>query len=101
MAERGRYFVVEDNSVPAGLVTLAAMQKVDRSAWPVTTASQVMIPLQGLVTTSPSTTLWAALEKMGRDGVNQVPVMDGNGIVGMLSRDDIFHYLRVLKAFAR
>jgi Zn-dependent protease len=100
MSGRGRYFVVEDSNGPPGLVTLAAMQKVDRSAWPATTASQIMIPLPRLVTTTPGTTLWSALEKMGRDGVNQMPVIDGNGIVGMLSRDDILHYLRVLRTFA-
>jgi CBS domain-containing protein len=44
--------------------------------------------------------LWSALEKMGRDGVNQLPVVEGNGIVGVLSREDILHYLRVLQAFA-
>jgi predicted transcriptional regulator len=36
---------------------------------------------------------------MGRDGVNQLPVVDGNGIVGMLSREDILHYLSVLQTF--
>jgi CBS domain-containing protein len=56
-----------------------------------------MIPLQELDQTSPDALLWSALEKMGRDGVNQLPVVDGNGIVGMLSREDILHYLRVLR----
>jgi len=37
---------------------------------------------------------------MGRDGVNQLPVVDGSGIVGILSREDILHYLTVLRAFA-
>jgi hypothetical protein len=27
-----------------------------------------------------------------------LPVVDGNGIVGMLSRDDLLHYLSVLEA---
>jgi CBS domain-containing protein len=44
--------------------------------------------------------LWSALEKMGRDGVNQLPVFEGNGIVGILSREDVLHYLSALQAFA-
>jgi hypothetical protein len=54
--------------------------------WPATTASEVMIPLQKLDTTGPDRPLW--------------PVVRGNGIVGMISREDILHYLRALRAVA-
>ncbi|MGB7434791.1 MAG: site-2 protease family protein [Candidatus Acidiferrum sp.] len=95
-----RYFVVNgENNLP-GLVTLASIQRVPRSEWPVTTASQVMVPLQRLDSTSPDAGLWSALEKMGRDGVNQLPVIQGTGIVGILSREDVVHYLHVLQGFA-
>ncbi len=95
-----RYFVVNSDGT-AGLVTLSSIQKVPRSEWPNTTASQVMVPLQRLDSTRPDAVLWSALEKMGRDGVNQLPVVEGSGIVGILSREDVVHYLRVLQAFAR
>jgi Zn-dependent protease len=97
----GRYFVVNTPSGFAGLVTLDSIRKVPRSDWPVTAAAQVMVPLQSLDSTRPDAILWSALEKMGRDGVNQLPVVDGNGIVGILSREDVVHYLHVLQAFAR
>ncbi len=96
-----RYFVVSDDITgPAGMVTLSGIRSVPRSDWLTTTASQVMVPLQKLDTIRPDARLWSALEKMGRDGVNQLPVVDGNGIVGILSREDILHYLSVLRAFA-
>jgi len=95
-----RYFVVNGDSGVAGLVTLACIQKVPRAEWATTKASQVMVPLQRLASTSPDAVLWSALEKMGRDGVNQLPVVEGNGVVGMLSREDVVHYLHVLQAFA-
>lgn len=85
---------------PAGMVTLGAIQEVPRTAWPVTMAAQVMVPMEKLDTTQPNVILWFALEKMGRDGVNQLPVLDGTGIVGMLSREDIVHYLGILRTFA-
>jgi Zn-dependent protease/CBS domain-containing protein len=97
----GRYFVVNTPSGYAGLVTLDSIRKVPRSDWPVTTAAQVMVPLQNLDSTRPDAVLWTALEKMGRDGVNQLPVIEGNGIVGVLTREDVVHYLHVLQAFAR
>ncbi|MGH9713852.1 MAG: site-2 protease family protein [Candidatus Acidiferrales bacterium] len=95
-----RYFVVNSGNGSSGMITLAAIREVPRTAWPTTTVSQVMIPLQKLDTTRPETVLWSALEKMGRDGVNQMPVIQGNAIVGILSREDILHYLRVLQSFA-
>ena len=97
----GRYFIVNGNGGAAGLVTLSGVKHTPRPSWPETTVSQVMVPLQRLTTIRPDALLWSALEKMGRDGVNQMPVIDGNGIVGVLSRDDVMHYLGVLQAIAR
>ena len=60
-----------------------------------------MVPLTKLDATRPDAELWTALEKMGRDGVNQLPVVEGSGIVGILTREDVVHYMHVLQAFAR
>jgi Zn-dependent protease len=95
-----RYFVVGGDGNSAGMVTLAAIREIPRAEWPNTTASQVMVPFQKLTTTRPDAVLWSALAKMGRDGVNQLPVVEGDAIVGILSREDILHYLRILQAFA-
>ena len=97
---KSRYFVVNSDGT-SGLVTLSAIQKIPRAEWPMTLASQVMVPLQRLDSTRPDAVLWSALEKMGRDGVNQLPVVEGSGIVGILSREDVVQYLRLLQAFAR
>ncbi|MGC1965612.1 MAG: CBS domain-containing protein, partial [Candidatus Acidiferrales bacterium] len=88
----------------AGLVTLSTIKEVPRSVWPRTTASQVMIPIEKAISIQPAAELWTALEKMGRDGVNQLPVLNGGGgdrVVGMLSRDDLVHYLRVVQSLAK
>jgi Zn-dependent protease/predicted transcriptional regulator len=100
LSESNRYFVVSDGISGEGLITLSTIRTVPREAWPVTTAAQVMIPAAALDTTTPEAGLWAALEKMGRDGVNQLPVVEGSRIVGILSREDILQYLRVLETFA-
>jgi CBS domain-containing protein len=100
LTESNRYFVVSGGSGGGGLITLSTIRTVPRDAWPVTTAAQAMIPAAKLNTTTPDAGLGDALEKMGRDGVNQLPVVEGARIVGMLSREDILHYLRVLETFA-
>ncbi len=96
---KARCVIVTKPGGAAGMATLAAIREVPRHAWPATLASNIMVPFQKLETTQPNAVLWSALEKMGRDGVNQLPVVDGNGIVGMLSREDIVHYLGVLRSF--
>lgn len=94
-----RYAVVTEPGGAAGMATLSAIREVPREAWPATPASTIIVPFQRLETTQPNAVLWSALEKMGRDGVNQLPVVDGDGIIGMLSREDIVHYLGVLRSF--
>ncbi len=84
----------------SGIVTLASIHGIPAHAWPSTPAAAVLAPLQSIDTTRPDAILWSALEKMGRDGVNQLPVVGNSGaVVGMLSREDIVHYLSVLQSF--
>jgi predicted transcriptional regulator len=104
LAQGRRSFVVGDGKATAGLITLSTIQQVPRSAWPTTTADRVMIPLDKVVSIQPTAELWTALEKMGRDGVNQLPVINGDsghGVVGMLSRDDLVHYLGALQTLGK
>lgn len=82
-----------------GLVTLATVRHIPREMWPLTMASQAMTPLRATETTRPTAILWSALEKMGRGGENQLPVVDETGVVGILSREDILHYLNFLQQF--
>lgn len=93
-----RCFVVRRGDASEGLVTLSDIRKVPRSAWPTTTASEIMIPRDKLASIGPEAELWTALEKIGRDGVNQLPVIEDDDVVGILSRDDVVRYLGTLRA---
>lgn len=92
--------VVTHAGVPEGMVTLGQMRSVPRAEWPITKAGQIMVPLPELITTRPDVVLWSALEKMGRDGANQLIVLDGDRVVGVLSRGDILHYLTGMRTLA-
>ena len=93
-------FLVKRGDDEVGLMTMQRLKEVPRSQWSTTRAGQVMLPLDKLESIDPNAGLWTALEKLDRDGVNQLPVVDGSGIVGILSREDVLHYLSVLRAFA-
>jgi Zn-dependent protease/CBS domain-containing protein len=92
-----RCFLVNRGEHVVGLLTLHNIKEVPRTSWTTTTAAQAMIPVEKLSKIDPNAELWTAMEKMGRDGINQMPVMLENDFVGMLSRGDIVKYLQTLQ----
>jgi len=94
-----RSLVVKRGDNIAGLLTLHGIKGFARSEWSSVTAGQAMIPVEQMKRVRPDTGLWAALEEMDRDGVNQLPVMVDGKIQGILSREDVIAYLRTLQEF--
>jgi len=92
-----RCFLVNRNGNAVGLMTLHRIKEIPRQDWANKTAAQAMIPLEEMKRISPDTELWTALQLMDRDGVNQLPVMTNNQVVGMLSRDDVISFLRTIR----
>jgi len=60
-----------------------------------------MIPAERMKRIRPDAELVDALGEMDRDGVNQLPVMVGDQIQGVLGRDDVISLLRTLSEFGR
>jgi Zn-dependent protease len=92
-----RSLVVKRGDRAVGLLTLHHIKEIPRSDWPSMTAAQAMVSAEQMKRVRPDTELWAALEEMDRDGVNQLPVMVDGQIQGMLSREDVISYLRTLQ----
>jgi CBS domain-containing protein len=88
-----RCFVVTEDGAIAGLITLHEVKAVDRERWPSTLVSEAMRPLAQLRMVTPETPATEALEMLGHDDINQVPVVVHRQLVGMLSRDHILRYL--------
>jgi len=92
-----RSFVVKEGDKVVGLLTLHDIRELPRTEWPVATAAQAMIPLAQVKRIQPDEEVWAAIEEMNRDGVNQLPVMKDGHIEGMLRRKDVISYLRTVQ----
>src|SRR5947199_52397 len=60
-----RYFVVEQDGAPAGLITTHQVKDVDRERWAQTNVRDVMVPLDRLHSVKPATPVTDALERMG------------------------------------
>lgn len=91
-----RCYLVLEQGRPVGLVTPPQLHAVPHSEWGQRTAGQAMLPLAQVISIAPNATLWHALQRMDRKGVNQLPVLHGGQVVGMLSREDVISYLRTL-----
>jgi Zn-dependent protease len=96
-----RSLVIKENDRVVGLLTLHSIKAIPPADWPTTKASAVMIPVEKLKTIQPDAQLGDALGEMDRDGVNQLPVMAGDQIQGVLSREDVIGLLRNLSEFRR
>ncbi len=92
-----RCMVIMQADQPAGLLTLHDIRQVPRERWGTTLGSEVMTPMDRVKTTNPKVGLEEALQQMGTDGVNQMPVLENGQIEGMLSRQDIINYLHTLQ----
>jgi Zn-dependent protease/CBS domain-containing protein len=97
LAHARRCFLVDQGDHVAGLLTLHDIKDVPRPSWTSTTAAQAMVPLEKSSKIDSSAELWPAMEKMSRDSINEMPVMQGNTVVGMLSMADIVKYLQTLQ----
>jgi Zn-dependent protease len=88
--EGGKCFFVAQEDLLEGLVTLDDVRRVDRQNWATTTIGDIMVPLREIKSVRPSDSLLVAFERMNDHSLNQLPVMDGTHVVGVITRNDIF-----------
>jgi CBS domain-containing protein len=92
-----RCFVGEEKGSVAGIITPHEVKSIARVRWPYTTVDEVMLPLDRLHAVSSDTLVTEALETMGREDVNQLPVVNDGRLPGIISRG---HILRTLQTRA-
>jgi Zn-dependent protease len=90
-----RYFLVMDGSEVQGLVTLQNIAAIPQRLWPFTTARQAMTPIARVEGLAPYTELLDALRTLETEDQQSMPVIQDHQLVGILSRDDISHYLKL------
>jgi Zn-dependent protease/predicted transcriptional regulator len=96
-----RCFIVEEDNRILGLITPNEVSSVERNKWPYTTIDEVMRPLEDLHTVSPNTPILEALETMGRDDVNQLPVVVDNHLEGIITRGNVVQFLQTRSELGR
>ncbi|MBM3335043.1 CBS domain-containing protein [Candidatus Sumerlaeota bacterium] len=87
-------FVVEDAGTLRGMVTLNDVKAVPREEWDSTPLQSVMIPAQDLVALRALDSLQRAMELMDERGIHQAPVVEGDRVIGIVTRDGLLRILR-------
>ncbi|MBF6600546.1 MAG: site-2 protease family protein [Dehalococcoidia bacterium] len=95
LRDDARAFAVVAAGELAGLVTLSDVRKVERDDWSRTSVYRAMTPVARLHTVTPDENLAQVLQLMAKNDVNQLPVLRGRELLGLVTRGDIMRYVHV------
>jgi len=87
------FFVTEDDHL-LGMLTLKDIARIPEPKWGFTTIGQAMVPRQRLLTVALDTELIRAMQIMDQADIAQLPVLDQDVFVGILSREQVVRHLR-------
>ena len=87
------YLVVQNEQI-VGLITPHEVKGVSRDLWEQTSVQSVMRPLAQLHTVTPETPALEALQIMGREDINQLPVVSDGRLEGVFSRTNVVRFLQ-------
>ena len=88
-----RCFMVTAMGEPVGMITPHEIKTIEPRLRAFKTVADVMRPLDSLHTVTPKTPAVEALEIIGREGVNQLPVVASGKLEGIISREQIINYI--------
>ncbi|MDD8020967.1 MAG: site-2 protease family protein [Acidobacteriota bacterium] len=90
-----RVFLVTDDDIFLGLVCLEDVKKFPRSRWPELRVSQIMTPVEKIVSIRPEANGDEVLNSLVNNEVNQLPVLENGRVVGIISRTDLLRILQL------
>lgn len=88
-------FPVLDGGRVVGIISLRQLKEVPRERWAETPVRDLMLPLAGPLMATPGDSLWEAFEKLSRNGLGRLAVVEDGRLVGYLSMKDVIHLIAV------
>lgn len=96
-----RCFPVQSQDQLLGLVTLEDIRHIPREQWAITPVEKAMTSFDRLHAVSPDDDLRHVLRLMAEQDVNQVPVVNGGRLVGLIGRADILRLIQTRRELAQ
>ena len=100
MASGQRVFPLERDGRFLGIVSLRDLQKAPREAWDRTAVEELATRAGNLATVAPDADASEALNLISQRDVNQLAVVEGDRLVGLLRREDILKWLALYQGEA-
>ncbi len=88
-------FLVIDEGQLEGVLTLKNVKSVPQSDWALMPVREIMTPVDQLRTLAPGQDALSILEQMDESGINQMPVVGEEGIIGLVTRDGLTRLLQI------
>jgi len=95
LARNVRGLPVVDNGQLIGIVTLTDLREVPREDWGHITVRERMTPRQELITLGPDSELTDALRALSAKDIHQIPIIEGDTLVGLLTRSAVIRYMQL------
>jgi Zn-dependent protease len=90
-----RCFLVVDEESLKGIITFQDVKNIPQFRWGHTLVSEAMTPWGKVVMVNPEEDAASILERMDEHNVNQLPVVKEGRIIGLIARDNLFHFIRL------
>jgi len=90
-----RLFVVNAQRELLGLVTVEDLKSVPETLWDATPVSAVMLPASKMPTVTPKDDAITVMERMEEEGVNEIAVVVGRVLVGVVLRHRLLHLMKL------
>lgn len=91
-------FPVETRGQLVGLVCFEDVKRHPKREWESTPIARIMTPRERLTSVQANENAASALERLSTRGVNQLPVLDGDQLLGLVQREDLLKYLSLQTA---
>jgi Zn-dependent protease len=95
LTRSARYFAVTGGPGLGGVITLKDVQRFPKAAWPITSVHQAMTSADRLPVISPDVSLDEALQLMRKHNTDQLPVMEGDTLLGFVTRANIMRAVQL------
>ncbi|MGQ9425358.1 M50 family metallopeptidase [Gilvimarinus sp. F26214L] len=92
-----RGFPVLDQQRLVGMVSFEDVRQVPRGKWANTRVADIMTRQDRLLTLEAGDDSFKALARLSSAGVNQMPVLRGEQVVGLLQREDVLRWLQLYR----
>lgn len=83
------YFIIADGAELQGIVTVKDIKSIPKKKWNSTQVGEAMTPVSAIRTARINQPAESILEQMDKLGINQMPVLEEDKVVGIVTREDL------------